>query len=475
MKREGLVAPGTVVVDADPHGSILKTRRVQGVAPDVALAETMRSPMEPIQSGVRGRALAGMDLAPGTRIEGDYRVVGPIGSGAMGLVVCAHDERLDRRVAIKFVRPALLSVGFRERFASEARAMARVNHPNVLHIYASGEHGGVPFFVMELVEGNTLEKWLDDRSRGAEQVRSDLDVGMRILEETCLGVSAIHEAGTLHRDIKPSNILLDLQQHPRIADLGLAVLNCDHEEAAAEIVGTPAYMAPEAAMPRALDPELRPRADVYSLGCVAYELLTAQRPFHARTGAELLAMHASAPVRPPSDIHPELVRFDECVARALAKDPVNRTATVDAFRRELVLAREGESQPVRILVAEDDPDFRELLRMAFAREFPDAHVECVADGREALAAFDRKAPSVAILDLQMPALSGLELTALIRSRESSQTVPIVVLTGEGGPEEWRRLSALGADRFFVKPVVIDDVVAAVRRALRERTSPRSRA
>ena len=269
-------------------------------------------------------------------------------------------------------------------------------------------------------------------------------------------------------------MLLDAQLHPRIADLGLSVLYAGTQDSETEVVGTPAYMAPEAASPRVLDPELRPRADVYSLGCVAFELLSGRRPFDAKISADLMALHATAPVPLPSSIRPQLAAFDDVILQALAKDPSKRTPTVAAFRRAILAARDHETEPVRILVAEDDADFRELIRMTLSREFPDAHVECVADGREAFAAFNRKAPSVAIVDLQMPSLNGLELTGLIRARESAHSMPIIVLTGEGGPEEWRRLSAMGADRFFVKPVVLDDVVAAVRRALRERlTSPRS--
>lgn len=466
MKQQGSAAEA----DDVPLGSTMKTKRsAEARIVEVGLAETMRSPLHPAPSiptpsGVRAQPFAASALTPGEKIEGDYRLGQVLGSGAMGIVLAATDERLDRKVAIKFVRPGLLSDGFRERFASEARAMARVNHPNVLHIYASGEHRGIPFFVMELVEGKTLEKWLEDH-----RANPDVSAGLKILEETCLGVSAIHEAGALHRDVKPSNVLLDGQLHPRIADLGLAVILSAAEREASDIVGTPAYMAPEAAAPRSIHPELRARADVYSLGCIAYEVLTGRRPFDADRSSELLDKHASAPVVPPSAIRPELAPFDSCILRALAKSPADRTASVELFRRELAAAREGQAEPVRILVAEDDADFRELIRIALSREFPGAKVETVEDGREALAAFDRKAPSVAIFDLQMPALSGIELTALIRSRESSQRVPILVLTGEGGPEEWRKLSALGADRFFVKPVVIDDVVTAVRRALKERT------
>ncbi len=388
----------------------------------------------------------------------------------MGIVMRARDERLDRPVAVKFVRPALLSASFRERFASEARAMARVNHPNVLHVYASGEHGGVPYFVMELVDGRTLEEWMES-TKGEH----DLAQRLAILDGICQGVAAIHEAGTVHRDIKPSNVLLDAQLHPRIADLGLAVLGGPETVNDTEVAGTPAYMAPEYASPRSVDSSLRARADVYSLACVAFELLTGKRPFSAKTSAELLSLHANAAASPPSSVRPELAPFDDVLLAALAKDPERRTPTASAFRRALAAAQAGESEPVRILVAEDDADFRQLMYAALMREFPDAQVDCVADGKEAFASFSKKAPSAAIIDLNMPSMDGLELTSLIRANESSNAMPIIVLTGEGGPDEWRRLSAMGADRFFVKPVVLDDVVTAVRRALRERSAtPRSR-
>lgn len=463
----------------DDETPLVSTAKTGHSKDELAVAATMRSPEASAVSGPRVLTDVQQDLAPGTLIEGFYRLEGRVGAGAMGIVIRARDERLDRPVAIKFVRPALLSANFRERFASEARAMARVNHPNVLHIYASGEHEHVPFFVMELVEGRTLEDWMEAHPpgsfnvEGGESVDNDLKQRLEILDEICQGVAAIHDAGALHRDLKPSNVLLDAQLHPRIADLGLAVLCA--QDAESDVAGTPAYMAPEASSPRPLDPSLRPRADVYSLACVAYEMFTGKRPFRATTGAELLALHASGVVPPPSSIRSDLAPFDEILLRALAKNPEERTPTVVAFRRALLAAQSGDTAPVRILVAEDDADFRALMQRALVREFPDAQVECVADGKEAFAAFNRDAPSVAIIDLNMPTMDGLELTSLIRAHESSQTMPIIVLTGEGGPDEWRRLSAMGADRFFVKPVVLDDVITAVRRALRERSaSPRSR-
>jgi eukaryotic-like serine/threonine-protein kinase len=410
--------------------------------------------------------MEGVVLEPGTTIGGIYHVVAPLGSGSMGAVLLAEDRLLDRRVAIKVVHPWLLDKRFRERFVAEARAMARVSHANVLQIYAFGEHCGAPYFVMELVAGRSLEHWLDE-NRGS----LDLDIALNILEATCEGVAAIHAGGTVHRDLKPSNILLDAQLQPRVADLGLALLCQQEQSGRTEIVGTPAYMAPEMALASSVDPALRARADVYSLACVAYELLTGQPPFQARTHLEMMLQHAMTAVSPPSSVRvglsPEL---DLVIGRALAKDPIERTPTVVAFRREIAAARRGDAEPVRILVAEDNEDFRTLLELRLASEFPDADIECVGDGLEALAAFDRKSPSAAIIDLAMPGLDGMELTGLIRARDSSATIPIIVLTASGGVEDWKRLAAMGADRFLLKPVVLDDVVALVRRSLHERSS-----
>ncbi len=416
-----------------------------------------------------GRDFGAMHPGPavGTVIGNVYRLLGPLGSGAMGVILLAQDESLDRLVAIKFIHAALLDGKLRAQFTAEARAMARVNHPNVLQIHAFGEHDDAPYFVMEFVEGQTVAQWL-----AQSEAPPDLDVALSILDGTCRGVAAIHAADTIHHDIKPSNILLDGKLCPRVADLGVAALCRSDQRSKPEVVGTPQYMAPEVVFQRELDMALRARADVYSLGCVAYELLTGRPPFDAAKG-RILLQHATTPAPPPSSRRRGLTAaLDEVILRALAKDPADRTPTVDAFRRELHAARFGNREPVRILVAEDHDDFREALDIALTAEFPDAELESCADGESALRAFDRKRPSVAILDLRMPGLDGMQLTSLFRERDPGATIPIIILTASGGPEEWRRLSELGANRFLVKPVVLDDVISLVRRSLHERTSMR---
>jgi len=133
---------------------------------------------------------------------------------------------------------------------------------------------------------------------------------------------------------------------------------------------------------------------------------------------------------------------------------------VDATRRAL--------DPTRILVVEDDADQRELLELALREEFDGADIECVADGAAALEAFVRHPATVVVSDLCMPDMDGKDLTRMLRARSDAQTVPIIVLTASGGPEEWRQLSAMGADRFVLKPVNIGDLVSTIRRAIRER-------
>jgi serine/threonine-protein kinase len=133
-------------------------------------------------------------------------------------------------------------------------------------------------------------------------------------------------------------------------------------------------------------------------------------------------------------------------------------------------ARSSSVEPVRILVAEDDPDFRDLLALKLGMEFPDADIVCVDNGRALVDAFEQKPASVVMVDLQMPVLDGVAVTALLRARPDAENVPIIVMTASGGPQEWKLLASLGADRFLVKPVNLDDVVNTLRSAVRERSS-----
>ncbi|MEP7051165.1 MAG: protein kinase [Pseudomonadota bacterium] len=433
-------------------------------SPETAKTEPESSRVESLVSSfLRGPDEGRRLPAVGDVVGNVYRIMGELGRGAMGVVLLGFDLQLHRKVAIKFVSSTDFAEDMHGRFLQEARAMALVNHPNVLAIHAFGEHGSIPYFVMEMVEGRTLDAWLNSSDEPP-----DVDAALGILQDVCEGVSAIHDAGTVHCDLKPSNVLLDNRMRVRVADLGLAAPYINGGVTKV-IAGTPEYMAPELAFDD--DQPASPVTDVYALGCMAYELLTGKLPFSAENSMALMLKHATEQPVPPSQRRPGLSQaFDDVILKALHKNPKERTPSAGLFRRSLKEARAASVEPVRILVAEDDPDFRDLLALKLGMEFPDADIVCVDNGRALVDAFDQKPASVVMIDLQMPVLDGVAVTALLRARREAESVPIVVMTASGGPQEWKLLSSLGADRFLVKPVNLQDVVTTLRSALRERTS-----
>lgn len=409
--------------------------------------------------------LADVGVQTGALIGGTYRIDGVLGVGGMGVVARALDVRLERRVAIKFVKSTMMVVpGMHDLFVEEARAMARLSHRNVLAVYAFGDHGETPYFVMECIDGQTAEQWLADRPAGTLPSVDDV---VRLLDQACLGVEAIHASGTVHRDLKPSNLLIDTSFRVAVGDFGLAREPDAGDEPGAPLVGTASYMAPEAAFGEVGKRE--EARDVYALGCIAYELLVGRPPFVGETAMNVLTQHVLQPPVPPSERRPGLpVLYDDVILKALAKDVDERYATAAAFREALVAAHGGTADPARILVADDDADWRQLLVSALSARFPRSTVDQVGDGAAALAAFCDKPYSVVLADLEMPEMDGTKLTSLLREIESARHTPIIVLTAAGGPSEWKRLSAIGADAFLVKPVDAEDVELVIRRTLRVR-------
>jgi serine/threonine protein kinase len=451
-----------------PKGVTGREEEATVVSPPQPVRSEALAPTEPSSairaSGDSDNVVPG-SIGPGSVIGGTYRVLGEIGRGGMGVVLLALDERLERRVAIKLIRSDIVEPGFYGRFMREARAMAQVNHPNVLCIYAFGEHEGMPYFVTELVEGLTLEAWLN-----ARKAPPDLESALRILDDVCHAVEAIHAAGTVHRDLKPSNILIDRKLRSRVADFGVSMRYSGASAMVGELAGTPAYMAPEVALAEGQVARPSPLSDIYSLGCIAFELLTGRRPFKAQGEFAWMVQHMTQPVPVPSEVRPDLPKtFDRVLFEALAKLPEERTASVEELRRSLIAASREALEPERILVAEDDEDFRDVLRLTLEREFPDSEVVCVENGCAALDVLTNKPASIALIDLSMPMLDGVALTAALRQREAqrgaSARMPIIVLTGRGGAADWQALSSMGADRFLVKPVNMSDLVGLIRSTL----------
>jgi len=229
-----------------------------------------------------------------------YKMLRLLGEGGMGQVFLAEDETLERKVAIKMIAPRLAGEGpARVRFLREARAMAGIEHPHVVRVYAFGETEGQAYFVMEYVEGETLAARLKRATRLA------VADALRIGRETAQALAAAWARGVVHRDVKPANILLDRDDHVKVADFGLARLAASgdaDQTGSGMVVGTPHYVSPEQARGEPTDF----RSDVYSLGVVLYEMLGGQKPFAGQSPVEVMARHIADPLPPLRDRCPDL-------------------------------------------------------------------------------------------------------------------------------------------------------------------------
>ena len=254
-------------------------------------------------------------------IAGRYQVLELLGRGGMGHVHAGMDHQLDRPVAIKFLRADLADqTALRDRFEREARAAARIVHPNVVGVFDIGEHDGVPYIVMERLSGRNLADELVAGPMRDDRVRA-------IASDLLAGLSAAHRLGVLHRDIKPGNVLLTDTAQVKLADFGIAKLDGDrHNTTVGSIFGTVSYLAPE----RLAGHPATPSSDVYSVGVVLFEALTGEAAFRAETP---LALARAVAHDQPTFTNEQRRELDPAltaaVERAIAKDPNARFTSAE--------------------------------------------------------------------------------------------------------------------------------------------------
>ncbi len=263
---------------------------------------------------------------------GRYEIEREIGRGGMAIVYKAFDPHLNRPVAIKLIRVGGFTIDqlktLPERFKREARALARLNHANIVQVYDFGTYGDMPYLVMEFLEGATLK-----------EVRKPLKIetAVRLIRPIADALSYVHDQGMLHRDVKPSNIMITKGEKVVLTDFGIAKFLEESEDqntltGTGVGIGTPEYMAPEQGLGKRIDG----RADIYSLAVVFYELITGRKPFQGETPLEVLTKQATEPFPDPREFVPGLpgsVRkfFD----LALAKKPDDRYGSMKDFLRDL--------------------------------------------------------------------------------------------------------------------------------------------
>jgi serine/threonine-protein kinase len=278
-----------------------------------------------------------------------YRLDAPIGRGGMGEVWRATDEVLGRPVAVKLLLGDGSDASAAARFRLEAQTAARLGHPHVVAVFDFGSWDGRFFLVMELVDGYSLAQQLESG------YLPEADQVAVVATQSAAGLAAAHQQGIVHRDIKPGNLMLDAAGSVKIGDFGIARFVDDPSTAltmTGQIVGTSLYLAPE----RALGRTAGPASDVYSLGCVLYQLLTGRPPFQADTPTALLYQHIdSAPV-PPSQLGVQLpAAFESYLLGLLAKQPEQRPTAqevADWFRND---AWRGQSSSLPLTTPSTDP------------------------------------------------------------------------------------------------------------------------
>ena len=265
-----------------------------------------------------------------------YLVDAEIGRGGMAVVYRATDLRLHRRVAIKVLPPELaFNADVRERFLREAQTSALLAHPSIVPIYTVDEREGIVYFVMALVDGESLAQRL------VREPRLPVAEARRLLAGVADALAYAHSQGVVHRDVKPDNIMLDLATgRPLVTDFGIArAAQGDTRLTVTGVaIGTPAYMSPEQALG---ERELDGRSDIYSLGVIGYQLLAGETPFKASNTPAMLVKHVSETPRPLAQLRPDTPpMLAHAIARALAKKPEDRWADAAAFRDAILDTRD---------------------------------------------------------------------------------------------------------------------------------------
>ncbi|MFC1410258.1 protein kinase [Streptacidiphilus sp. N1-12] len=270
--------------------------------------------------------------------HGRYLLRDLLGQGGMATVHLADDTVLDRPVAVKSMLGDMSrEPSFRERFRREAQAVARLNHTNIVAVYDSGEDVNddgvhVPFIVMEYVEGGSLSSVLRDdiAAHGAMPT----DKALKITADVLAALAASHEQGLVHRDIKPANVMLTRRGVVKVMDFGIARAMQSGVTSMTQtgmVVGTPQYLSPEQALGKAVDA----RSDLYSVGCLLFELLTGRLPFESDSALGMAYQHVQETPPPPSSFNAAVPPgVDALVAQALRKDPAHRFQDADAMREE---------------------------------------------------------------------------------------------------------------------------------------------
>jgi len=418
------------------------------------------APSTMIASSDTDRSCRSVDVfAVGQVVADAYVIRELIGQGGMGQVYEAYDRNLARRVAIKAswpdVDPSVLQ--------REAQALAAIKHPSAVTVYSSGCHDGTSFVVMERLRGTTLDVHLSRHGRLSPLAATE------ILITLADALAAVHETGIVHRDVKPTNIMLLPSQRLVLMDFGLFGMD-GAAAGTSDVCGTPDYMAPETARG-----DVRPRdeflVDLYAMGVVAFEMLTGKLPLAGDDVQSTMRRQVQSIAPRMREVRADIPQaLDELVHDLLQKSPEERpqsaTAVVDRLR-----AMRGDltARPFKVLVVDDDPAVARVLAHYAKGGAADVEVTIAQDAPEALRVMTESPPDLALVDLHMPQMSGLELVMYLEGAHLAVGCSIVVVSAGAMRGDVDLLHALGISQVIRKDEKLrGEVAACVRRARLDR-------
>ncbi len=395
----------------------------------------------------------------GTLLGDAYEVRAVLGTGGMGEVYDAHDRALNRRVAIKVVRPSISP----DYLLREGRALAAIHHPGIVAVYTMGRHGQVPFLVLERVRGISLDRVLAERRGRGE--RYDLGEAIDLLTAVADVLSVVHRAGLAHRDVKPANVMLAPGGRVVLMDFGLVLPHADRV-GLRSVAGSVDYMAPEA-LSGTVSEGATHLVDIYALGVLAFEVITGTLPFDRAPTPRESARLARAQRRIESfraDV-PEPLRA--WVQQTLSPDPDDRPQSAEAavWALRAIRARlvQTAPRPFAVLIVDDDQDMRSALTLYVRAVAPDAEIETAGDGGLAVRSVRRRLPDLLLLDLDLPDINGIEVCMFLRGMQLGDACVIVSVTGRASPGDVELLHQLGVRALEKGPRLMDEVTELVHK------------
>jgi eukaryotic-like serine/threonine-protein kinase len=444
------------VLDSEPPARAHLLSRIRADDPELAgeierllqaitAADTfLREPAPTYAAPLIAKIFAGTDLAPGVRL-GSYEIVRELGRGGTATVYLAHDRKHGRQVAIKVPHAELASLLGPERFLREIQIAAQLQHPNILPLHDSGEADGVLYYVMPYVEGESLRRRLE------REVQLPIDDALHIAIQVADALAYAHRHGVVHRDIKPENILLS-GGHPLVADFGIArAITMAGGERLHETgpLGTAPYMSPEQA---AADPHLDGRSDIYSLGCVLYEMLAGEPPYSGPNAHAVVLQHIRAPIPDPVILRPTISPdLKQVMVTALAKVPGDRFATAAEF---LMALERLSSRPLPIRHDRTGIYAAAAVVVAMAVAIGVRGTPRVSGAAESPSVAVSEIPRIAVLYFdERPRDSAL--------RGFADGVTEELIHELGGVNAFRVISAEAVRRFRGREVVFDSMVNAL--------------